>query len=130
AEMVLNPSLTTYTVIAIVLTAGTAFLMWLGEQITENGIGNGIAIIIFAGIVAGIPSQISVIYQDQFGATAGNLFLNILKVVIIVLVVLVLIAGVIYIQQGIRRIPVQYAKRVVGRKMYGGQTTHIPLKVN
>lgn len=128
--LVINPTFTTYALIAIVLTAGTAFLMWLGEQITENGIGNGISIIIFAGIVAAIPRGIQQIYQTQFVDAGGALFLNIVKVVIIVLVVIALIAGVIFVQQGVRKIPVQYAKRVVGRKMFGGQSTHIPLKVN
>ncbi len=128
-EMVENPGVGTYLVIALVLTAGTAFLMWLGEQITENGIGNGISIIIFAGIVAGIPTVLQQIIQTQF-VDADALFLNILKFLLVVLVVIAIIAGVIFVQQGVRKIPVQYAKRVVGRKMYGGQSTHIPLKVN
>ncbi|WP_088834977.1 preprotein translocase subunit SecY [Paenibacillus tyrfis] len=130
AGLVINPNFTTYALIAIVLTAGTAFLMWLGEQITENGIGNGISIIIFAGIVAAIPTGIRQIYQTQFADAGGALFLNILKIAIIAVVVIALIAGVIFVQQGVRKIPVQYAKRVVGRKMFGGQSTHIPLKVN
>lgn len=128
--LVINPTFATYALIAIVLTAGTAFLMWLGEQITENGIGNGISIIIFAGIVAAIPTSIQQIYQTQFVDAGGALFLNLVKLVIIALVVIALIAGVIFVQQGVRKIPVQYAKRVVGRKMFGGQSTHIPLKVN
>ncbi|WP_281884076.1 preprotein translocase subunit SecY [Paenibacillus sp. YYML68] len=128
--LVIDPSFTTYALIAIVLTAGTAFLMWLGEQITENGIGNGISIIIFAGIVAAIPTGIGQIYQTQFADAGDALFLNIVKVIIIVIAVIALIVGVIFVQQGIRKIPVQYAKRVVGRKMFGGQSTHIPLKVN
>ncbi|WP_426449934.1 preprotein translocase subunit SecY [Paenibacillus sp. S-38] len=128
--LVINPTITTYALIAIVLTAGTAFLMWLGEQITENGIGNGISIIIFAGIVAGIPNSIGQIYQTQFTGAEGTLFLSILKVVLIAIVVIAMIVGVIFVQQGVRKIPVQYAKRVVGRKMFGGQSTHIPLKVN
>ncbi|MGF7035885.1 preprotein translocase subunit SecY [Paenibacillus mucilaginosus] len=128
--LVINPTITTYALIAIVLTAGTAFLMWLGEQITENGIGNGISIIIFAGIVAGIPSSIGQIYQTQFTGAEGTLFLSIVKVVLIAIVVIAMIVGVIFVQQGVRKIPVQYAKRVVGRKMFGGQSTHIPLKVN
>ncbi|HZG86980.1 preprotein translocase subunit SecY [Paenibacillus sp.] len=129
--LVIDVSFATYTLIAIVLTAGTAFLMWLGEQITEKGIGNGISILIFAGIIAAIPTVIQQIYQTLFlNAVESALFLNILKVVIIVLVVVAIIVGVIFVQQGIRKIPVQYAKRVVGRKMYGGQSTHIPLKVN
>ena len=128
-DFVQNASFTTYTLIAIVLTAGTAFLMWLGEQITEFGIGNGISILIFAGIIAGIPTTIGQIIQTEFG-DVGSLFFPIVKMVIISIIVILIIAGVIFIQQGVRKIPVQYAKRVVGRKMYGGQSTHIPLKVN
>lgn len=130
-DFVINPSFATYSLIAIVLTAGTAFLMWLGEQITEHGIGNGISIIIFAGIVAGIPTSINQILVSEFAMdTTGTLFWSIAKLVIIAVIVVALVAGVIYIQQGVRKIPVQYAKRVVGRKMYGGQSSHIPLKVN
>ncbi|GAB2695949.1 preprotein translocase subunit SecY [Paenibacillus thermoaerophilus] len=130
AGIVIDPSVATYALIAVVLTAGTAFLMWLGEQITEHGIGNGISILIFAGIVAGIPNSTAQIYQTLFVDAGSAVFLNILKAVVIVLVIIVLIVGVIYVQQGVRKIPVQYTKRVVGRKMYGGQSTHIPLKVN
>lgn len=130
-EMVMNPGFKTYTIIAIVLTTGTAFLMWLGEQITEKGIGNGISIIIFAGIVAGIPTASGQLYTTLFSGDAGDvLLLSILKLLIILIIIVAIIAGVIFVQQGVRRIPVQYAKRVVGRKMYGGQSTHIPLKVN
>ena len=128
-DMVIEPSTATYLMIAIVLTAGTAFLMWLGEQINEKGIGNGISILIFAAIVAAIPKHAREIYANQF-VDSSQLFLNIVKMVIILLVVILIIAGVIFIQQGVRKIPVQYAKRVVGQKMYGGQSTHIPLKVN
>lgn len=119
-----------YALIALTLTAGTAFLMWLGEQITDKGIGNGISILIFAGIVASIPSHIHQIYSTLFTNINEQLFLNIVKIIGILLAVLIIIVGVIYIQQGVRRIVVQYTKRVVGRKMYGGQSTHIPLKVN
>lgn len=128
-EMVPDANFSKYLVIAIVLTAGTAFLMWLGEQITEKGIGNGISILIFAGIIAGMPGHIRTIIEDQF-VDSSQIVLNIIKVLIIVLVIVAIIVGVIFVQQGIRKIPVQYAKRVVGRKMYGGQSTHIPLKVN
>lgn len=128
--LVINPSLTTYFVIAIILTAGTAFLMWLGEQITENGIGNGISIIIFAGIVARIPDAIATIFTVEIGNAADQLFLNIVKIILIFLVIILIVVGVIYVQQGVRKIPVNYAKRVVGRKMYGGQSTHIPFRVN
>jgi preprotein translocase subunit SecY len=128
--LVINPTFTTFALIAIVLTAGTAFLMWLGEQITENGIGNGISIIIFAGIVSAIPTGMSQIYKTQLANAGDALFINSIKIVILVIVIIAMIAGVIFVQQGVRKIPVQYAKRVVGRKMYGGQSTHIPLKVN
>ncbi len=119
-----------YALIALTLTAGTALLMWMGEQITEKGIGNGISILIMAGIVAAIPGGIVTIYQTQFQNATGNLFFAIMKMVLVFLVIVAIIVGVIFMQQGVRKIPVQYAKRVVGRKMYGGQSTHIPLKVN
>lgn len=128
-DMVIDPSVSTYLMIAIVLTAGTAFLMWLGEQINEKGIGNGISILIFAAIVASIPKHARDIYVTLF-VDADQTFLNSVKLVVILLVVILIIIGVIFIQQGVRKIPVQYAKRVVGQKMYGGQSTHIPLKVN
>ncbi|MGZ9587250.1 preprotein translocase subunit SecY [Paenibacillus marinisediminis] len=128
--MVPNATFSSYVVIAIVLTAGTAFLMWLGEQITEKGIGNGISILIFAGIVAAFPQHIMDIYRDQFVNNEGPLLLSITKVIVLALVVFLLIVAVIFVQEGKRKIPVQYAKRVVGNKMYGGQNTHIPLKVN
>jgi preprotein translocase subunit SecY len=128
--LVINPNFTTFALIAIVLTAGTSFLMWLGEQITEHGIGNGISIIIFAGIIAGVTTNIRLVYETLFVNAGDALFLNIVKAVLILVAIIAIIAGVIFVQQGIRKIPVQYAKRVVGRKMYGGQSTHIPLKVN
>lgn len=128
-EMVPNATFADYLVIAIVLTAGTSFLMWLGEQITEKGIGNGISLIIFAGIVAAIPGHIEAIAVSEF-IQEGQTFMNIVKSIGIVLVCVLIVIGVIYIQQAIRKIPVQYAKRVVGNKMYGGQNTHIPLKIN
>lgn len=129
AKMVIDPSPATYILIAIVLTAGTAFLMWLGEQINEKGIGNGISILMFAAIVSRIPTYIQEIYQDQF-VNGDQIFWAVLKMFIILIVILLIIVGVIFVQQGVRKIPVQYAKRVVGQKMYGGQSTHIPLKVN
>jgi preprotein translocase subunit SecY len=124
-----DESFWSYALISLTLTAGTAFLMWMGEQITDKGIGNGISILIFAGIVASIPGHVAVIYESLF-TKESQLFLSILKAVGILLAVVVVIAAVIYIQQGVRKIPVQYTKRVVGRKMYGGQSTHIPMKVN
>jgi preprotein translocase subunit SecY len=107
------------------LTAGTAFLMYLGEKITENGIGNGISLFIFAGIISRVPDG-----TIQTVARLRNGEIGIINIVIFLLVAVAIIAGIIYIQQGTRKIPVQYAKRVVGRKMYGGHSTHIPMKVN
>lgn len=120
-----TPSIFSYATIAITLTAGTAFLMWMGELITEKGIGNGISLIIFAGIVSRIPAGINTMYQYlRQGET------NIFAVLLFLVIAVVIIAGVVGMHEGQRRIPVQYAKRVVGRKVYGGQSTHIPLKVN
>ena len=113
------------TVIVLTLSAGTAFLMWLGEQINENGIGNGISLIIFAGIVSRIPSAI---HTTWIKLQAGEV--SIVTIIVFLLFAAIVVVGIIEVQQGQRRIPVQYAKRVVGRKMYGGQSTHIPLKVN
>jgi len=109
----------------ITLTAGTCFLMWLGEQITDFGIGNGISIVIFAGIVARIPSQI---IQTIKLLNVGEI--GLISLLSLIVVFVVVIGGVIAIQRGQRRIAVQYAKRVIGRRMYGGQGTHIPLRVN
>ncbi|MFH0726054.1 MAG: preprotein translocase subunit SecY [Pseudomonadota bacterium] len=109
----------------ITLTAGTAFIMWLGEQITERGIGNGISLIIFAGIVCGVPSAAGNVIRLLSAGEIG-IFL-----VIILLVLMVGVLGfIIFVEQGQRRIPVQYAKRIVGRRMMGGQSTHLPLKIN
>lgn len=122
---IVDTSVFSIIVIVLVLTAGTAFLMWLGEQINDKGVGNGISLIIFAGIVARIPSGIrSLTTSVEDGAISA------ITLAIIVIVAVLVIAGVVMIQEGQRRIPVQYAKRVVGRKMYGGQSTHIPMKVN
>jgi preprotein translocase subunit SecY len=109
----------------ITLTAGTSFIMWLGEQITERGIGNGISLIIFAGIVAGIPS--AMINTTRL-MTTGEM--GIFAIIILTILMVVVVAAIIYMEQAQRRIPVHYAKRVVGRKMYGGQTSHLPLKIN
>ena len=111
--------------IVIVLTAGTAFLMWLGEQINEYGIGNGISLIIFGGIVARLPSAVrGVIAQVRDGAV------SIVAIFALIILAVLVTMAIIEMQQGTRKIPVQYAKRVVGRKMYGGQSTYIPMKVN
>jgi len=109
----------------ITLTAGTAFIMWLGEQITERGIGNGISLIIFAGIVAGMPTAIGNTFQLL---STGEM--NIFAVIILLVLMVAVVAFIVFVEQGQRRIPVQYAKRVVGRRMYGGQSTHLPLKIN
>lgn len=111
--------------VALSLTAGTAFLMWLGEQINEKGIGNGISLIIFAGIISRIPLGVQKIIQLYKAKTT-----NFVEIIFFLVFAILIIMGVVLIQEGQRRIPVQYAKRVVGRKMYGGQSTHIPLKVN
>ena len=112
-------------VIVLVLTAGTTFLMWLGEQINEYGIGNGISLIIFAGIISRLPSGTQEIWVRVQDGT-----MSIVTLILFIIFCVLVIVGIIEVQQGQRRIPVQYAKRVVGRKMYGGQATHIPLKVN
>lgn len=109
----------------ITLTTGTVFLMWLGEQITERGIGNGISLIIFAGIVARFPEAVIQTFQL---VRVGEL--SIFLVIALVALMVAVVAGIIYIERGQRKLPVQYAKRVVGNKIYGGQSTHLPLKIN
>jgi len=111
--------------VALSLTAGTAFLMWLGEQINEKGIGNGISLLIFAGIISRVPGGALKIFE-LYKVKSTNL----IEIAFFVIFAILIIMAVIFIQEGERRIPVQYAKRVVGRRMYGGQSTHIPLKVN
>ncbi|MDF9407561.1 MAG: preprotein translocase subunit SecY [Pelotomaculum sp. PtaB.Bin013] len=120
-----NPGLATYLMTAITITAGTTFLMWTGEQITEKGIGNGISLLIFAGIVSRIPAGIVRVVEYLNAGT-----INILSLLLLIVIGALVIAGVVTVQEGQRRIPVQYAKRVVGRRVYGGQTTHLPLRVN
>jgi preprotein translocase subunit SecY len=109
----------------LTLTAGTAFIMWLGEQITERGIGNGISLIIFAGIVARLPSAIVNTFKLM---ETGEL--NLLLMLFVVGLMLAVVAAIVFMEAGHRKIPIQYAKRVVGRRMYGGQSTHLPLKLN
>lgn len=120
-----NPGILNYLIIAISLTAGTTLLMWLGEMITEYGIGNGISLIIFTGIITRIPSQIVGVGKELAGGIIG-----IVNVLLLVAVVLVVIVGVIYVNEGQRRIPIQYAKRMIGRRIYGGQSTFLPIKIN
>lgn len=124
-QAVVSKDFFSITVIVLTLSAGTAFLMWLGEQINENGIGNGISLIIMAGIVSRIPSAF---HQTWIKLNSGEV--SVISIILFAIFALIVIVGIIMIQQGQRRIPVQYAKRVVGRKMYGGQSTHIPMKVN
>ena len=112
-------------VVAIILTAGTCLLMWIGEQITAYGIGNGISLIIFAGIVARLPDGLETIYQYIQNGT-----INMFQAFLFAVIALAMIAVVVAVTQGQRRIPIQYAKRIVGRKMYGGHSTFLPLKVN
>lgn len=121
----IDTSLPSVLLIALTLTAGTAFLMWLGEMITEKGIGNGISILIFAGIVSRLPAGLAAIFSYIKAGTT-----NIFVVVVFALIAIAVIVGIVAINEGQRRIPVQYAKRVVGRRVYGGQSTHIPIKVN
>ena len=123
-----NPGFGTGALFVLSLVAGTAFLMWLGEQITSKGIGNGISLIIFIGIISSLPSAITALYGkivvDGVFSTTG-----LITAIGIIVGAIILVAGVVFVQEAERRVPVQYAKKVVGRKMYGGQNTHIPLKL-
>lgn len=125
APIVLNPGWGFRLMTVITLTAGTAFIMWLGEQITEHGIGNGISLIIFAGIVVGMPAAIGNTFRLMRTGEMG-----VFPVLVLLVLMVAVVAFIIFVEQGQRRIPVQYAKRVVGRRMYGGQSTHLPLKIN
>ena len=128
---VANPGVFSFLTITLSFTAGTAFLMWLGEQITEYGIGNGISLLIFAGIVSRAPQGALAIYTNyEMGKFGSKGIIGILGVTAVIALFLLVVALVVWVQEAERRIPVQYAKRVVGRKMYGGQSTHIPIKVN
>ncbi len=120
-----DPNAFTFFTIVVTLTAGTTFLMWLGEKITEHGLGNGISLIIFAGIVADVPVGTYNLLQ-----AVGEGGINPFSLLFFLVAGLAVIAAVIMVQQGERRVPVQYAKRVVGRRMYGGSTTHIPMRIN
>ncbi len=125
AEAVPEKNFLSYFIIVLSLTAGTSFLMWMGELITEKGIGNGISLLIFAGIIAGFPSGVILIAEQvRFGQIPVYL------VPLTVVILLALVVAIVGMDQGQRRISVQYSKRIVGRKMYGGQSTHIPLKIN
>ncbi len=123
--VVMDPGWSFRLMTMITLTAGTAFIMWLGEQITERGIGNGISLIIFAGIVARMPTAISNSIRLLRTGEMG-----IIIIIFLIVFMVAVVGAIIYVERGQRRIPVQYAKRIVGRRMYGGQSTHLPLQVN
>ncbi len=125
-EFVLTPGYGFIAMTVLSLTTGTAFIMWLGEQISERGIGNGMSLLIFAGIVVGLPQAMQEIYTNVFVTRNWNP----LQTIIIMVVMIVVVGFIVLVERGERRIPVQYAKRVVGRRMMGGQSTHLPLKVN
>ncbi len=120
-----DPGWTFRLMTMLTLTTGTAFVMWIGEQISERGIGNGISLIIFAGIVVGLPSASFSLWRDYINGDR-----NIIVILILLLLMVAVVAAIVFVERGQRRIPIQYAKRVVGRKIYGGQSTHLPLRVN
>ncbi|SPE38211.1 preprotein translocase membrane subunit [Candidatus Sulfopaludibacter sp. SbA3] len=124
--IVINPGFGFIVLTILSLTTGSAFIMWLGEQISERGIGNGMSLIIFTGIVVGLPNAIKSIYYNVFITHEWNA----LKLIMIVAMMIAVVAFIVLVERGERRIPVQYAKRVVGRRVMGGQSTHMPLKVN
>ncbi|OLD65955.1 MAG: preprotein translocase subunit SecY [Acidobacteria bacterium 13_1_40CM_2_68_5] len=109
----------------LTLTTGTAFIMWVGEQISERGIGNGISLIIFAGIVSGLPKAVATLWQDM---NTGNL--NVLEILLLLVLMAAVVGVIVWVERAQRKIPVQYARRVVGRRMYGGMQTHMPLRLN
>jgi preprotein translocase subunit SecY len=125
-NFVLNPGPLFIMLTMLTFTAGSAFIMWLGEQITDRGVGNGMSLIIFTGIVVGLPRAIDSIYQNTF----VNRTWPVLQMIAILAVMVAVVAFVVLVERGERRIPVQYAKRIIGRRMMGGQSTHLPLKVN
>jgi len=126
AGFVTNPGAGFVLLTMLTLTTGTAFIMWLGEQITDRGIGNGMSLIIFTGIVVGIPDAIGNLYTNVFVTHSWSFLMLVLVIVMMIAVV----GFIVLVESGERRIPVQYAKRVVGRRVMGGQSTHMPLKVN
>jgi len=128
ANMVLDPGFGFIVMTVITLTTGTTFVMWLGEQITERGIGNGMSLLIFAGIVAGLPQGIADLINTAKAQRFGVLTVPVL--ILLVAFMIAVVAFIVWVEQSERRIPVQYAKRIVGRRLMGGQSTHLPLKVN
>jgi preprotein translocase subunit SecY len=124
--LVFHPGFSFVALTCISLTTGTAFIMWLGEQISERGVGNGMSLIIFTGIVVGLPHAINNVYQNVFVTREWSAF----ELILIIVMMIAVVAFIVLVERGERRIPVQYAKRVVGRRVMGGQSTHMPLKVN
>src|SRR5947209_911684 len=124
--IVINPGFGFVFLTIISLTTGTAFIMWLGEQISERGVGNGMSLIIFTGIVVGLPNAISNLYDHVFRIRDWSA----LTLLVLLVMMIAVVAFIVLVERGERRIPVQYAKRVVGRRVMGGQSTHMPLKVN
>src|ERR1700686_1029175 len=127
-DFVTNPGPGFILMTMLTLTTGSAFIMWLGEQITERGIGNGMSLLIFAGIVVGLPKGIENLYEKARDSAWGAL--TPLAIVALIAGMIAVVAFIVFVERSERRIPVQYAKRIVGRKMMGGQSTHLPLKVN
>jgi preprotein translocase subunit SecY len=127
-DFVLNSGVSFTLMTILTLTTGSAFIMWLGEQITERGVGNGMSLLIFAGIVVGLPRGVADLY-DKIRTNAWGAFTPI-AIVLLLAVMIVVVAFIVFVERSERRMPVQYAKRVVGRKVMGGQSTHLPLRVN
>ena len=123
--LVYHPGWSFRLMTVLTLTTGTTLIMWLGEQITERGIGNGMSLIIYAGIVVGLPRAVVAVLQNMSTDQMG-----LFRVLLLIIVMILVVAAIIFVERGSRRVTVQYAKRVVGRRMYGGASTHIPLKVN
>jgi len=126
--LVLNPGLSFSLMTVLTLTTGTAFIMWLGEQITDRGIGNGMSLLIFAGIVAGLPRAVAELYNKIQTQAWGQL--TFLVVLLLIAVMAAVVAFIVFVERSERRIPIQSARRIVGRRMMGGQSSHLPLKVN
>ncbi|MGN1298749.1 MAG: preprotein translocase subunit SecY, partial [Candidatus Scatovivens sp.] len=124
----INPGFMTGFIVVLSLMTGTAILMWLGEEMTNKGIGNGVSMIIFIGIISGLPSGLVTLW-NLIVTESGISTVGIVTSIVVIVGAILLVAGVVFVQEAERRIPVQYAKKVVGRKMYGGQNTHIPLKL-
>ena len=123
--LVYNPGWAFRLMTMLTLTTGTCFIMWLGEQITERGIGNGMSLIIYAGIVVGLPRAVLTTFDQMRTGQIG-----LIRILVLLILMILVIAAIVFVERGHRRVTVQYAKRVVGRRMYGGSSTHIPLKVN